>query len=504
MQACKLLSTTVEYASHACDAHSNKIELGLHAWKAYFFLIAHALQACKLHSTIIKWGLQACICASMEMGRSLLAWGGGFLNNKVAWWMGENIFCINKFIVMMRFYFLIFIALPFVLKGETNKRTIKISVLDFNSAQPISYAHVVIQNKNLGTITNKEGKVDFKIDSIHRNDTIVISSIGYQDKILPIRSMNSNNRNQIKLSQQTYSLEGIDVNLNVSRKIVLDAIRNISRNLPAQEYYYNGYFMTAFVENDGFKRLLEASIGVTDNGIDKRNGVKAKVNQLRKSLDFRNYKWDEGNSYLADCLFKDPIRARDGVLDSTYIDLWKFKLDDIYKINDEQIFNISFSLKEKGVLSYDGNISIRQSDHAILKMRFRNNFSLKKVKVNDSVDFVHLSTIIVVVYKDFGDKLIKSHQSLIQKWIINDKQMDQAQELTLLEDFITYDQGYGKNSRNGKRLKKNMDIYRLKIPYDKDFWRDFNTPVDTESLKLAKDELHSKMNLENQFEINRW
>ncbi|MCK4518230.1 hypothetical protein KAT92_05600, partial [Candidatus Babeliales bacterium] len=149
---------------------------------------------------------------------------------------------------------------------------------------------------------------------------------------------------------------------------------------------------------------------------------------------------------------------------------------------------------------FEGNILIRKEDYAILQLDYTNNYDNKTISPNDSLSFMHLNTLISIKYKDFGDKMIKSYQSLKQDWDVKSSENNHPGSITLHEEFITYNFGYGRNIGIVNYLEKSIDIYNLRFIYDKNFWRNFNLPVDTESFKLAKEKLNSREDIEKQFE----
>ena len=309
------------------------------------------------------------------------------------------------------------------------------------------------------------------------------------------------------LEKQVYTISPVTISKLVSKEIVKSAIQNIENNYPCENHYYSGYFRTIFKENENFVRYLEASVSVFDKGFHKRRGLYAKIDQLRKSDDFRQYKWNEGNNYLADCLFKDPIRFKEEIFDIDYIDYWDFKIKNVLKSDSSIVFDISFWSKNTLSPKYQGNILIRKEDYAILQLDYSNNYDNKIYLPNDSLQFIHLNTLISIIYKDFGDKMIKSYQYLKQDWDVvkQDWNVDSTDDIhvgsiTLYEEFITYDFGYGRNMGLVNYLEKNIDIYELNFKYDRNFWTNFNIPVDTESFKSAKDKLNSREDIEKQFE----
>ena len=105
--------------------------------------------------------------------------------------------------------------------------------------------------------------------------------------------------------------------------------------------------------------------------------------------------------------------------------------------------------------------------------------------------------------------MIKSYQSLKQDWDVakQDWNTDSTDDIrvgsiTLYEEFITYNFGYGRNIGLLNYLQRKVDIYELKFIYDKEFWANFNIPVDTESFKSAKEKLNSREDIDKQFEKN--
>ncbi|MCD6566260.1 MAG: carboxypeptidase-like regulatory domain-containing protein [Bacteroidales bacterium] len=410
----------------------------------------------------------------------------------------------------MRIYiFLIIFLLPVTLFCQKKATSLNLLFLDKESGLPVPYVHVIIKSKNIGTISNVEGRAEFKIENRFLNHTLTVSAIGYLSQDILIKKLNKNRVNKIKLEKQVYTISPVTISKLVSKSIVKSAIQNIPDNYPCENYYYSGYFRTSLKENNAFVRYLEASVRVFDKGFHKRRGVYTKIDQLRKTDDFRQYKWAEGNNYFSDCLLNDPIRFREEIFDIDYIDYWDFEIKNAFKTDSSIVFDISFSSKDNSFPKLEGNMLIRKKDYAILQLDYTNNYDNKILTPNDSLQFKHLNTVFSIRYKDFGDKLIKSYQSLKQDWDVakQDWNTDSTDDIrvgsiTLYEEFITYNFGYGRNIGLLNYLQRKVDIYELKFIYDKEFWANFNIPVDTESFKSAKEKLNSREDIDKQFEKN--
>ncbi len=401
---------------------------------------------------------------------------------------------------MKNYVFFVIFLLPITLYCQNKVTSINLLFLDKESGSPVPYVHIVIKGENIGTISNAEGRTEYKIENRFKNNTLTVSAIGYISQDILIRKLKKNQINKVRLEKQVYAISPVTISKLVSKTIVKSAIQNIQDNYPLENHYYSGYFRTALKENENFVRYLEASVSVFDKGFHKRRGLYAKIDQLRKSNDFRQYKWNEGNNYLADCLFNDPIRFREEIFDIDYIDYWNFKIENVLQSDSSIVFDISFWSKDNFKPKYKGNILIRKEDYAILQLDYTNNYDNKTISPNDSLQFIHLNTLISIRYKDFGDKMIKSYQSLKQDWDVKSSENTHPGSITLYEEFITYNFGYGRNMGIVNYLEKSIDIYDLRFTYDKNFWINFNIPIDTESFKSAKDRLDSREDIEKQFE----
>jgi len=56
------------------------------------------------------------------------------------------------------------------------------TVKDSETKKPIPYVNIGIVKKNIGTVSDSEGKFDLKFPMTLENDTIKLSSIGYKSK----------------------------------------------------------------------------------------------------------------------------------------------------------------------------------------------------------------------------------------------------------------------------------------------------------------------------------
>ena len=79
---------------------------------------------------------------------------------------------------------------------------------------PLKYANVGVLNKYVGTVTNDKGIFKFNINNSMINDTLRISSLGYESEDILIKNIISNSKIDIILNNYTEELEEIILSSN--------------------------------------------------------------------------------------------------------------------------------------------------------------------------------------------------------------------------------------------------------------------------------------------------
>ena len=90
------------------------------------------------------------------------------------------------------------------------QRKITGSVFDENNNLPIEYVNIGIVGKNIGTVSDKDGKFSLLIESQYTNDSLLFSSIGFESRFVKISEIKENNI--INLKEKSYTLNEVIVN----------------------------------------------------------------------------------------------------------------------------------------------------------------------------------------------------------------------------------------------------------------------------------------------------
>lgn len=106
-------------------------------------------------------------------------------------------------------------------------------VLNSTSQEPVSFAAIKLKNNRLGVFANAGG--DFKLinNPEFRNDSIIVTCIGFRQASLAFKDLDENRGNKIYLNPALYSLSEVKVSarhrIPNSITIIGRAIRKIKK-----------------------------------------------------------------------------------------------------------------------------------------------------------------------------------------------------------------------------------------------------------------------------------
>ena len=119
-------------------------------------------------------------------------------------------------------------------------------VLDTSDSTAVAFATVRIVNQPIGVITNSDGSFRMPIDLRSHGDSLEISSLGYQEKIIRFSDFASGEPATIWLHPAVEELEEVVLTADRKRLGVLEilsrAMYRIAFNYPAQPFSYIGYY----------------------------------------------------------------------------------------------------------------------------------------------------------------------------------------------------------------------------------------------------------------------
>jgi CarboxypepD_reg-like domain len=164
-------------------------------------------------------------------------------------------------------------------------------VINSTTLQPVPFATIKLKYNQLGVYANADG--DFKIarNADFRNDSLIITCIGYKQSSLAYKDLDEFNVNRILLVPVIYGLGEVKVVAKqkklYSLAIIRRAIRRILDNYPVKPFNYIAYYRDYQKRENNYINLNEAIIQTLDNGFMTESASdKYRLLDFKKNNDF--------------------------------------------------------------------------------------------------------------------------------------------------------------------------------------------------------------------------
>ncbi|MFC2124220.1 carboxypeptidase-like regulatory domain-containing protein [Bacteroidota bacterium] len=371
-------------------------------------------------------------------------------------------------------------------------------VLDADDGQGVSFAHVGLVDKAVGTVTNEHGEFVLNLTPVHLNDTLGVSAIGYATYRFPVKNCVNLDYLSIQLQPVTTMLQEMVISDEkiTGRRVLQKAIARISDNYPGKPFQLDGYYRDYMKKDGNYISFLEGAISVFDLGFRKSdNKSRIKINQLRYGEDYEeNFdKYIEKDPYdtlkvliegespffngneLNNMRSNDPIRNHGnsvsfiGVFDEFYNSNYDFEIAYYTFVNDDEVFVIHFEPKAKyGYLHVDafGEIYIRVKDFAIIKL----NYNYYVAKIDGKKKLYELN----VEYRDHQNKMYLKYLSYVNYFKIFTG--DEIAQIYQYREFFVNDiqNESVKAISKDEMINSDIPLHQQGVEHDPDFWNNYN------------------------------
>ncbi|MGC1515208.1 MAG: carboxypeptidase-like regulatory domain-containing protein [Maribacter sp.] len=372
-------------------------------------------------------------------------------------------------------------------------------VMDSNSKKPLVFATLTVENSNVSTITNSEGKYSLKVPLELKEGNLVIAFLGYKTKTLSIADLQKED-NSIFMDE--YVVELSEVKLSVPNNA--EALVRETLDKRGENYLNESTVMTAFYRETIKKRKTNVSLSEAVVNIYKTPYSSNRVDALelykaRKSTDYA--KLDtvalklQGGPF--NTLFVDMVKYPDYIFTSETIGYYDFSFDSSTRVNNQLIYVVNFSQKtdildplyegklyidaENKILTsaiYSLNITDRDLASSMFVRKKPRNAEVWPTEVSYRVD-----------YREKDGKWYYGYSNVLLEFKINwDKRLFNSVYTMNCEMAIT---DWEKNASN--LLPKNKDRMRSSIILsdeaigfaDPNFWGEYNIIEPEKSIESA-------------------
>jgi len=371
-------------------------------------------------------------------------------------------------------------------------------IIEKESGEAVSFAHIGLCDKAIGTVSNQNGEFELKIPPYYINDSLCISAIGYKTYRNLVSKLTTIDPLIIELQSEISVLQEVIISDDkiTGKRVLEKAIKRISKNYPTQPFQLEGYYRDYLKKNNEHISFLEGAITVQDRGINTSEAKSLiKIIQLRNSdnylENYNNYLRKDENDTLKEVLegesafywgnefsnmrYHNPIRNRFenvpflGQFNNFYASSYQFDIAYYTYVDEEEVYVIKF--KPNDLYKYhhvqaDGEIFIRVKDYAILKF----NYNFYVSKFGDKKKWYELN----IEYREFKEQLFLKYISHVNYFKIYTGL--EIAELYQYREFFVTDIHFPdfEPISKAETIDKSVPLHEHEAPNDIDFWYNYN------------------------------
>ena len=90
-------------------------------------------------------------------------------------------------------------------------KVIQGNVVDAKTGLPLPFVNIGVLKKEIGTVSNEQGKYEILLGPELGSDTLRVSSVGYKAKVIPVKEMLLRSSNDIRLEEEIQQLTEVVV-----------------------------------------------------------------------------------------------------------------------------------------------------------------------------------------------------------------------------------------------------------------------------------------------------
>jgi hypothetical protein len=379
--------------------------------------------------------------------------------------------------------------------------TVSARVQDKETGESLGFASIGIKGQPIGTISNANGEFDFHFPLDLRNEILVISMLGYRNFEAPVWTLIDNPDQVLTLEKSPIVLEEIVVSDTITGGDVLRiALSRIQENYPMERFLVDGFYRDVKKVGGTYISLLEAAVKIYDeNYAEPRNKHKlrerVRLIEVRKSVGyeskFTTY-FDQAN-LLEDLLLENSIRYR-------HIE----PSDEFFSTLGRET-NTFFDNHEIYVVKSTADSSLRvfvdKNDFSIIHLEYRTTFPSEEIQKRKNLVSKFIGSKKSLDFKKFNGKMYPSFFEMTTKINWYDVSSGELKfETELFQQLLINNVQNNVDERlAGTERMRNYGLQYQDLPYNKEFWDNYNVIKETPLDKKIVADLEKVGPLEKQF-----
>lgn len=392
-------------------------------------------------------------------------------------------------------------------KQETEEFLVyKGEVVDAYTNKPMVFASVSVQDENVATVSNSEGKFSLKLPKDSKATHLIVSFIGYKNLKIALNRFKPESYLLLKMEQISVSLSEVKVSPKNAKELIEKVMEEREKNYMTTPALMTTFYREMIKKRRTYVALSEAVLQVYKQPYNNAKADNIKLFKGRKSsypqkMDTLLFKLKSGAySILQLDVVKNPYL----LIDREAIEKYDYQLENITKVNGKLTYVIDFKQKphiEQAL--FFGKIYIDADKFAISSMLFSFN-------VEDRNEAIHMfvkkkplgakiyptSTHYAVNYHEQNGKWVFNYARSEIAFKVNWKRKLFSTTYTVFNEIATtnWQVTDKKPFKISERLKYGA-ILNDKVSdfYDKDFWGNYNIIEPEKTINTAIKKIKKKL-----------
>jgi len=259
--------------------------------------------------------------------------------------------------------------------------TVKGKVINSSTNEPVSYTNIGLEGTYYGTASDGDGNFELKIPHELLTKNIFFSAVGFKNKKFPVKSLFNKEFNVIKIENQSYGIDNIDI--AAQNRVLIRILRMASENIP-HNFIRGPYNLYGDYRNEKTSRdtIINQNIEVIiydDKGYvnpSKEDAFRSLKYSLKKEKSEKDIRFSTGATNLDEILELDWARSATSVLNPALTGGFQLKLESEPNIDGKNFWVISFKQKQPTLVgsgdfyatSFEGKITIDKEDYSVFKI----------------------------------------------------------------------------------------------------------------------------------------
>jgi thiol-disulfide isomerase/thioredoxin len=390
----------------------------------------------------------------------------------------------------MKKQILLHLLLLHVLVSHAQVMTLQGKVIDSLTQKGIPYVNIGFPKLSIGTSANEEGAFVLKVSEAYRNDTLVISSMGYASYKVVFKNIENKENCKVVLKTNDVKLDEFTVKSLDAKKIVKKILQRLFDNY-ATEPAMMQVFCREIVKEKDTEQYFSYSEGIMEmyKSSVKRNDDHVRLIKGRKKnlpnafmRDNKSYPLTEVVNGPAAAIILDIVKSKEFFLSN--LDQFKFRHESYSIIDDRVTYVIYFEPKDSSkreLLPQDidfvqGKMYVDTATYTLIRSEFETSVrGLRVYNMEFEKDLVPIKLKkrnYTINYTQSNGKWYFKSGNVLNHYAYKNDLIELTHKLECLVTQIKTD--------HVKKFNSNEDIsneasFNKKIKqFDDSFWEDYN------------------------------